>query len=155
MTRLRRRRQPVLTEKKERCICPKPRRCLRTECLVSAIVLGFLALFATWGSSAIVQSGYELVQARASLIRLEKQNELLHLDLVRLKAPQRIQAIAVGELGMVKAPAVYMAMKTSAGNTSGQEDRQELIAGQRFSLFGDSRAEAHTAEDDEDNNLNP
>ncbi len=152
MTRLRRRKQPALTENRERCSCQKPRHCLRTECLVSAIILGALALFATWGSSSIVQSGYELVQARADLIRLEKQNELLHLDLVRLKAPQRIQAIAMGELGLVKPPAVYMAMKTSSGNTSGQEDRQELIAGQRFSLFGDSRAEAHTAEDDEDNN---
>lgn len=152
MTRLRRRRQPALTENKERCSCPKSRRCLRTECLVSAMVLGFLALFATWGSSAIVQAGYELVQARASLIRLEKQNELLHLDLVRLKAPQRIHAIALGELGLVQSPAVYMVMKTSAGNKSGPEDKQELIAAQRFTLFGDSRAEAHTAEDGEDNN---
>ena len=152
MTRLHRRKQPVLTENRERCSGPKPRRCLRTECLVSAMVLGLLALFATWGSSAIVQAGYELVQARVRLIRLEKQNELLHLDLVRLKAPQRIQAIALGELGLVNPPAVYMATKTSPGGKAGQEEKQELIAGQRFTLFGDSRAEAHTVEDDEDNN---
>ncbi|MHC1762348.1 MAG: cell division protein FtsL [Negativicutes bacterium] len=151
MTRLRRRKQPALTENTERCSGPKTHRCLRTDCLVSAIILGLLALFATWGSSAIVQAGYELVQARASLTRLEKQNELLHLDLVRLKAPQRIQAIALGELGLVKPPAVYMAAKTSPGGKAGQEEKQELIAGQRSILFGDSRAEAHTADDDDNN----
>ena len=67
--------EPLLPETTERCSLTKPRRCLRTECLVSAMVVGILAMFVTWGSSAIVKAGYELVQARACLTKMEKQNE--------------------------------------------------------------------------------
>ena len=121
----------------------KPRRCLRTECLVSAVVIGFLAMFVTWGSSAIVKAGYELVQARACLTRLEKENELLRLEMAQLKSPQRIQAIAEKQLGMIKPQTVYMAAKNATGAKSAKETNLEKVAVRRSILFGDARAEAH------------
>lgn len=127
----------------ERTAPVKPRRCLRTECLVSAVVIGFLAMFVTWGSSAIVKAGYELVQARACLTRLEKENELLRLEMAQLKSPQRIQAIAEKQLGMIKPQTVYMAAKNTPGAKSAKEANLEKVAVRRSILFGDARAEAH------------
>ena len=133
----------LLPEKTERDSQAKPRRCLRTECLVSAMIVGFLALFVTWGSSAIVKAGYELVQARACLTKLEKQNELLRLEMAQLKSPQRIQNIAVRQLGMIKPQTVYMASKDAVGTKPVKDGAPETVAAQRSILFGNSRAEAH------------
>ena len=133
----------LLPPKPERTAPVKPRRCLRTECLVSAVVIGFLAMFVTWGSSAIVKAGYELVQARACLTRLEKENELLRLEMAQLKSPQRIQTIAEKQLGMIKPQTVYMAAKTATGVKSAKETNLEKVAVRRSILFGDARAEAH------------
>ena len=121
----------------------KPRRCLRTECLVSAMVVGILAMFVTWGSSAIVKAGYELVQARACLTKMEKQNELLRLEMAQLKSPQRIQKIAVGQLGMIKPQTVYMAAKEASGKKPAKDGGLETVAMQHSVLFGNARAEAH------------
>jgi len=101
----------LLLKKKRRCSLLKPRRCLRTECLVSTILVGLLAMYVTWGSSAIVNAGYDLVQSRAGLGKIEEQNEILRLETAQLKSPQRIQDIAVGQLGMISPEAVYMVEK--------------------------------------------
>ena len=146
MPRFRKPRETLLSEKTERCSLKNPRRCLRTECIVSAILIGLLALFVTWGSSSIVKAGYELVQARASLTKLEKQNELLRMEMARLKSPQRIQDIAVGQLGMIKPKAVYVASKETELNKPGKEGAVETVASRGSILFGNSRAEAHKAQ---------
>ena len=135
--------EPLLPETTERCSLTKPRRCLRTECLVSAMVVGILAMFVTWGSSAIVKAGYELVQARACLTKIEKQNELLRLEMAQLKSPQRIQTIAVGQLGMIKPQTVYMAAKEASGKKPAKDGGLETVAMQHSVLFGNARAEAH------------
>ena len=135
--------EPLLPETTERCSLTKPRRCLRTECLVSAMVVGILAMFVTWGSSAIVKAGYELVQARACLSKMEKQNELLRLEMAQLKSPQRIQNIAVGQLGMTKPQLIYVVAKETSGNKPVKEDATETVAARRSILFGNARAEAH------------
>jgi cell division protein FtsB len=116
---------------------------LRTECLASAVIVGLLAMFVTWGSSAIVKSGYELVQARACLSKMEKQNELLRLEMAQLKAPQRIQNIAVGQLGMMKPQLIYVVAKEESGNKPVKEGATETVAARRSILFGNARAEAH------------
>ena len=133
----------LLPPKPERSAPVKPRRSLRTECLAAAMIIGFLAMFVTWGSSAIVKAGYELVQARACLTRLEKENELLRLEMAQLKSPQRIQNIAVKQLGMIKPHAVYMADKNSSGTKPVKDGTRETVAVRRSILFGDARAEAH------------
>ena len=137
--------EPLLSEKTERCSLTKPHRCLRTDCLVSAVIVGLLAIFVTWGSSVIVNSGYELVQARASLTKVEKQNELLRLEMAQLKSPQRIQNIAVGQLGMIRPPSVYVVAKDSSVNKPSVNTASETIVTRRSILFGNALAEAHTA----------
>jgi len=143
MTRTHRYKEPLLPEKTERCSLKTPRRCLRTECLASAVIVGLLAMFVTWGSSAIVKSGYELVQARACLSKMEKQNELLRLEMAQLKSPQRIQNIAVGQLGMMKPQLIYVVAKEESGNKPVKEGATETVAARRSILFGNARAEAH------------
>ncbi len=145
MPRIHERKEAILPGKMERCSLAKPRRCLRTECVVSAVVVGLLAMFVTWGSSAIVKAGYDLVQARACLSQLEKQNELLRMEMARLKSPQRIQAIAVGRLGMIKPQAVYIVAKDSKNSKPAREGAGETVAARSSILFGNSRAEAHKA----------
>ena len=143
MPRIHERKESLLPDKTERCSLAKPRRCLRTECVVSAVVIGLLAMFVTWGSSSIVKAGYELVQARACLTQVEKQNELLRLEMARLKSPQRIQKIAVGQLGMIKPQTVYMAAKEASGKKPAKDGGLETVAMQHSVLFGNARAEAH------------
>lgn len=143
MPRIHERKEPLLPEKTERCSLAKPRRCLRTECVVSAVIVGLLAMFVTWGSSAIVRAGYDLVQARASLSKVEKQNEILRLEMAQLKSPQRIQAIAMGQLGMIKPKAVYIVAKQSPNNKPVHGEAVETVTARRSILFGNSRAEAH------------
>lgn len=138
------RRHPLLPEKNERLAVRKKPCCLRTECLLSAILIGLLALFVTWGSSAIVNAGYELVQARACLNRAEKENELLRLELAQLKSPQRVREIAVNELGLRQPNTVYMAAKPSGtGGIVASDQDENQTASRRTFLFGNSRAEAH------------
>jgi hypothetical protein len=115
MTRIRNTKRTLQSKKKRRCSLFKPRRCLRTECLVSTILVGILALSVTWGSSAIVNAGYDLVQSRACLAAIEKQNEVLRLEMAQLKSPHRIQNIAVGQLGMINPETVYMGDKELLG----------------------------------------
>ena len=146
MLRRRKKRQTLLTEKKERVITDKSHYCLRTECLLSAILIGVLALFVTWGSSAIVKSGYELVQSRASLIKMEAENELLRLELAQLKSPERIRKIAVGQLGLVRPNVVYMAaVDSTAARTIVANAEASPANAQRSFLFGNALAEAHTS----------
>lgn len=133
---------PDRQEPAVRCSLAKPHRCLRTECLASALLVGLLAMFVTWGSSAIVKAGYDLVQARACLTKVEKENELLRLEMARLKSPQRIQGIAAGQLGMVKPQKVYVAARAAAPAPA-DEGSAELASAQRPVLFGNARAEAH------------
>jgi cell division protein FtsB len=142
MARTQKFKEPLLPEKTERCSLAKPHRCLRTEYLVSAVLVGLLAMFVTWGSSSIVKSGYELVQARACLTKMEKQNELLRLEMAQMKSPLRIQNIAVGQLGMIKPQMVYVATKDSSVKPS-TDGASETVAARRSVLFGNSRAEAH------------
>ena len=147
MLRRRKKRQTLLTEKKERVITDKSHYCLRTECLLSAILIGVLALFVTWGSSSIVKAGYELVQTRACLTKAEKQNELLRMEMARLKSPQRIQEIAVNQLGMIKPQAVYIVAKETnvAKAARPVKAKEETVAARSSILFGNARAEAHKA----------
>jgi len=85
----------------------KPDIALRVKCLTTVIIIVFVAMFLTACSEAIVRSGYELVQMKLQVIKLEKENELLKLDIAKLRSPQRIQNIATAELGMVIPKSVY------------------------------------------------
>jgi cell division protein FtsL len=87
----------------------KPDIALRVKCLTTVTIVIFVAMFLTVCSEAIIRSGYELVQMKLQVIKLEKENELLKLDIAKLRSPQRIQSIATDELGMVMPQSVYYA----------------------------------------------
>lgn len=136
--------KPLLPEKKQRICVAKSHVCLRAECLLSAILVGLLAMIVTWGSSSIVDAGYELVQARGCLSKVEKQNEVLRLEMARLKSPQRVQEIAVGQLGMINPQNVYVAVKVPSVKIPVAAGNTETVMAQHSILFGNSKAEAHT-----------
>lgn len=91
-----------------RCL-PKLDIALRAKCLKTVLLVMVIAVFVTMRSEAIIRSGYDLVQMKSQAVTLQKENELLRLDIAQLKSPQRIQNIASGELGMVIPKNVYCA----------------------------------------------
>lgn len=80
---------------------------LRKKCLGVVILLAFMAVAITIQSEWIVRSGYQLVQMKKQVAALEKENDTLHLEIVKLKSPERIERIATKTLGMVQPAAVY------------------------------------------------
>jgi len=80
---------------------------LRTKCLITVVLVAIVAIFITARSEAIIRAGYDLVQIKSQTISLQRENELLRLDIAKLKSPQRIQYIATAELGMVIPQNVY------------------------------------------------
>lgn len=88
---------------------PKLDIALRTKCLISIVLVAVVAIFVTVRSEAIIRAGYDLVQLKSQAISMQRENELLRLDIAKLKSPQRIQTIATAELGMVVPQNVYCA----------------------------------------------
>ena len=82
---------------------------LRTKCLITVVLVAIVAIFVTARSEAIIRAGYDLVQIKSQAISMQRENELLRLDIAKLKSPQRIQFIATAELGMVMPQNVYRA----------------------------------------------
>ncbi len=102
---------------------PKLDIALRAKCLVTVTLLIAIAIVATMRSEAIVRNGYNLVQMKSQMLSLQKENELLKLDIAKLKSPQRIQTIASTELGMVMPQGVYCATQSGQApqSTNGKE----------------------------------
>lgn len=108
-----------------------PNRALRGKCFFLAAFLLVMAIVATVQSEAVIRSGYTLVQLKSEASQLEKENELLRLEIAKLRAPQRIQAIATMELGMVVPQNVYCAVepvKESAGAATKKDENGGLSA---------------------------
>ena len=104
---------------------PKLDTTLRAKCLVTVILVVVIAIFATVRSEAIIRTGYDLVQVKSKALSMQRENELLRLDIARLKSPQRIQSIATAELGMVVPQKVYRAEnipKTIQSNTEKEKN---------------------------------
>jgi len=95
--------QPEVPSVKKKYLV-KPDIALRVKCLTTVTMIVLAAMFLTACSEAIIRSGYELVQMKLQVI---KENELLQLDIAKLKSPQRIQNIATVELGMIMPQNVY------------------------------------------------
>lgn len=84
---------------------------LRMECLIFIVVFAVLAMVTTLRSGTIVAEGYALVRGKMEVSKLEQENERLRLEIAQMRSPQRIQQIAVSELGMVIPDDVYFAPK--------------------------------------------
>ncbi|SMD05941.1 cell division protein FtsL [Sporomusa malonica] len=93
---------------------------LRVKCLTLVIMAAVMAAVTTMQSAAIIQSGYDLVKIKGQVAKVEKENELLRLDIAKLKSPQRIEEIAVKDLGMVVPKNAYYASAAMAVSSQSQ-----------------------------------
>jgi cell division protein FtsL len=100
----------------------RPSRALRFRCLAMVLFLIALGVFVTARSAMIISEGYSLVEMKSQAIKMEKENEVLRLEVARLKSPQRIQAIATSQLGMVVPTNVYCAVNSQV------KDSQPMVA---------------------------
>lgn len=82
---------------------------LRAKCLILVILAAIMAAVTTMQSATIIQAGYDLVKIKSQAAKIEKENELLRLDIAKLKSPQRIEEFATKNLGMVVPSNAYYA----------------------------------------------
>ena len=111
------------SERVERAVAVAPRQDngLKRRCLQIILLVAAVAMIVTIHSAISVRAGYDLVDMKAQAAKLEKENELLRLDVARLKSPERIQGIATRELGMVMPQNTYYATaKPESGQTAGE-----------------------------------
>lgn len=114
---------------------PHPK--LRNKFLQLVCLGAFLAMLVTLHSEYIVRTGYDLVQMKAQAAKLEKENEILRLEIAKLKSPQRIQQIATTQLGMVVPQNAYYATAAKPAGASGGADKTGVA-----SMLKISKAEA-------------
>jgi cell division protein FtsL len=106
----------------------KPDIALRVKCLTTVTMIVIAAMFLTACSEAIIRSGYELVQMKLQVIKLEKENDLLQLDIAKLKSPQRIQSIATVELGMVMPQNIYFVESVPKNPNLNVEKEKSIVS---------------------------
>jgi Cell division protein len=116
---------------------PRPYPSLRKQFLQLVLLAAALAMLITVHSALMVRAGYDLVEMKAQAATLEKDNELLRLEIAKLKSPQRIQQIATSQLGMVTPQTAYYA--TSASPTGAAAGEKTAKAGGILKI---SKAEA-------------
>ena len=69
---------------------------------LAAVLLG-IGLCNVWLSGQYIRTGYRVSSALEEKRTLQKQQELLRTEILTLKSPARINAIARAQLGMVPA----------------------------------------------------
>jgi len=68
--------------------------------LVAILVLGGLVY--TWSAGQVIHVGYQISSLQEDLGQANDLNRKLRLELASLRRPERIEALATGELGLVK-----------------------------------------------------
>ena len=82
---------------------------LRSHCQILFFVAAVLALLVTVCSGMSASRGYALIAVQQQADQLEQENERLRIENAKLRAPQRIKALAESELGMEVSQKVYFA----------------------------------------------
>lgn len=72
-----------------------------TVVIAGAAILAFVFIF-LWSRMTAVKLGYEISLANSERSALIEKNRRLTLEHVRLKSPERIEAVAVSELGLIR-----------------------------------------------------
>jgi cell division protein FtsL len=72
---------------------------LRTICIAALVVA--MGLFAAWQHFKIVQNGYEVQKLQQARAAEDSINRQLRLEVETLRAPQKIERIALQQLHMV------------------------------------------------------
>jgi len=117
----------------------RPSNCFKRNCIQLIVLIAVVAMLVTLQSASMIQAGYDLVQLKDQAAKLEKDNELLRLDIAKLKSPERIQQIATHELGLVLPQNTYYA----SNSTTGVAEKTSSQTAQKISLV--SKAEASKA----------
>ena len=118
---------------------------LRAKCLILVMLAAIMAAVTTIQSATIIQAGYDLVKVKSQVAKMEKENELLRLDIAKLKSPQRIEAFATKNLGMVVPKNAYYATTVMSESSQSQPisvGSNDGIAGKVLSAFNVHKAEA-------------
>ncbi|WP_371371346.1 cell division protein FtsL [Sporomusa aerivorans] len=117
---------------------------LRIKCLILVVIAAAMAIVTTIQSAAIVQAGYDLVTIKSKVAKVEKENELLRLDIAKLKSPQRIEEYATKELGMIVPKNAYYASSATTASTQPQPVAAGItgIADKMLSALQLNKAEA-------------
>ena len=94
---------------------------LRSQCFTLIIIAVVMGMTAAVQSAAVVKAGYALVQAKADVAKVVKETEILRLEIAKLKSPQRIETIAVQQLGMIMPQKTYYAAAATAATPAVSE----------------------------------
>lgn len=119
---------------------------LRAKCLILVILAAIMAAVTTIQSAIIIQAGYDLVKIKSQVAKIEKENEILRLDIAKLKSPQRIEEFATKNLGMVVPQNAYYAttvMPDSSHSQPAAVDSNNGIADKVLSAIKGHTAEAN------------
>ncbi|MGF7185072.1 cell division protein FtsL [Desulfitispora alkaliphila] len=85
------------------------------------VLLGFaVGIGLTAQYAKITSAGYEVLKLKDEIAQLETSNQRLHLQIAQLQSLERVESIAVNELGMV--PADRKDYKFLASNSSNNYD---------------------------------
>ena len=69
--------------------------------LILAVPLVAVLLFSVWQHFELLQHGYRIEQMRQEYARQQELNRHLRLEIETLRAPARIERVAIGQLQMV------------------------------------------------------
>jgi cell division protein FtsL len=116
----------------------RPYPSVRKQFLQLIMLAAALAMLITVHSAVMVRAGYDLVEMKAQAAKLEKNNDLLRLEIAKLKSPQRIQQIATSQLGMVTPQTAYYSTAVPAADKAAAGDRVARAGG----ILKISKAEA-------------
>lgn len=130
------------SEKKQAVQAPRLNVTLRARCLTFVLLVAVMAMFVTARSEAIISAGYDLVKNKAQVAKIEKENELLRLEIAKLKSPERIQTIATKNLGMVLPQNVYCAAVPAKQSQNTTVEENKTVAGKVVEMLKFSKAEA-------------
>lgn len=122
---------------------PRKNVSLRAKCFLMVALVAITAMFVTIRSETIIRAGYQLVQTKAQVAKMEKENEALRLEIAKLKSPQRIQNIATSQLGMVVPQNIFCATNqnsTPAVDSSVSNDKS--VVAKIFDAIKSGKAEA-------------
>lgn len=117
---------------------PRPYPSIRKQFLQLVVLAAALAMLITVHSALMVRSGYDLVDMKAQAAKLERDNDLLRLEIAKLKSPQRIQQIATSQLGMVTPNTAYYATTAPSADKAAGGDKVARAGG----MLRMSKAEA-------------
>ena len=93
--------RPVRRQRKNPSQNVKLNASLRSACILLVLITAFMAGFVVIRGGTATSEAYQLNQLKNQAQALELENARLHLDVAYLKSPERIQDIAVNQLGMI------------------------------------------------------